>query len=604
MHCMICRSNFSEHHANAASHLKQHGVTKDSQPLEVALKPKKKKETIEACLMRTAASMLARAVFVTAKHSLPFRLFDCKVFRSMLREDVTSRRVHQGLLDAADAIPKPPAQAPVSIALDEWSTHTRAYVSVVGRWLTETKELATRTIAFLPIRAKRNRNGRFRTDAATIAECVRPAVADITLTSVTTDGAGLATGKLLGGVLTHCLAHRIQLAIRRVMTLLIPHLLSKLARLVRILRFPKGAAALGEAFQRGDGLMIPSGCLTRWGSFLKVFQFVLTEHAVLGTALLTLADGKRNRVALSIEQVDLINLELMIDALTPLETATATAGAASTTAGDAAFLALGLSHGIGDAVTVASDASAAGDDDDEEFRNLLPEDAEMNNSDSDAGEDDDDKLSEEKLSKLLVPGPVGVSDAQLNQAQVKHAVQTALVRHQVAPLEQEELVCGLLHPTHAGVFKLACAKYGTNAETLLLGLRPALPAAAAAAAALPAAAAAAVDDAPEPGSFEAWVQEGRKVQVTCPVARYLGGGAMETKDPLGWWSDRRDEYGWLADAALTKLIRLPTTTACERSFSQGRRHSTHLRGRLRPKVLSALVRVGEATALPDYMPKL
>ena len=102
--------------------------------------------------------------------------------------------------------------------------------------------------------------------------------------------------------------------------------------------------------------------------------------------------------------------------------------------------------------------------------------------------------------------------------------------------------------------------------------------------------------------FDDLLRTSQRRRVLCPVRRYLGGGATETADPIGWWDQRRSEYSWLAQVAITRLIRLPTSTACERSFSQGRRQSTHLRGRLNAHSLAALVRVGEACVDPDFMP--
>ena len=76
-----------------------------------------------------------------------------------------------------------------------------------------------------------------------------------------------------------------------------------------------------------------------------------------------------------------------------------------------------------------------------------------------------------------------------------------------------------------------------------------------------------------------------------PVDRYLAANTADGEDAVAWWYARRHHYGWLAEQAIRLLLAFPTSTEVERVFSHGRHLAPHLRARLAPPLLEALLRL-------------
>ena len=95
------------------------------------------------------------------------------------------------------------------------------------------------------------------------------------------------------------------------------------------------------------------------------------------------------------------------------------------------------------------------------------------------------------------------------------------------------------------------------------------------------------------GEWQIWARRGAYRPPQLPVVeQYLRAEPMEPDGcPVAWWAARRSTYGWLSEVAIDLLLPDPTSTEVERVFSGGRHLVPHLRARLCPELLEALLRL-------------
>ncbi|TFK82771.1 hATC-domain-containing protein, partial [Polyporus arcularius HHB13444] len=79
--------------------------------------------------------------------------------------------------------------------------------------------------------------------------------------------------------------------------------------------------------------------------------------------------------------------------------------------------------------------------------------------------------------------------------------------------------------------------------------------------------------------------------------RYIAEPTVFTKDPLGWWWERRREYPRLSRMAIAYLTIPGTSVDIERIFSRGRLLLPHVRNGLSARSIRALLCLGEWSRL-------
>lgn len=333
-----------------------------------------------------------------------------------------------------------------------------------------------------------------------------------------------------------------------------------MATVCSVLQRPKGAHVLRST---GAPLGVLSPCETRWGTRVAAARRVLQMWKEIGAtcALLRIAP---------LPKADEVSLRSIVDTMSPLEELTQLlTGAGSAERWVLTRTTLYLTYFM--AYEVEDEAPGLEEPE-------APVEAWPDEVTDDDGDDDGeaDETGEQER-------PADPPESPLTVIAVKHAVRAALMHYGLLRTPTDEEIAVLLLSSHRakGVY-LAEHEHTSAREVLQRLLGPPEPAAAASA------------GGSAGGKAETGVWAKVVVEGGARVEEAYLMGPCPPEAALAWWLQQ--PVSSLTRLAIRLLSRPMTTGAAERTFSRGRWLLPYVRNRLKPDLLEALIRVGEAVA--------
>lgn len=540
----------SQDPSNLKKHLQKHKITADSTATQcpiipfVAQAPRQPQLTVA----KQRRDFVAQSYVKLFARGLPLSLLTNVDFRTVSRPDhpvPTIEAMKRMLKCAAVHLPLPPVG---HISFDEWTHDRQSFACVCLHPLSGGP---SSVLAFFVVP---RRDG--VATAESLAEAIRHRLGGLRPESVTADGANAAqaTARLVAGTAPYgrCAAHLVQLVLRRACSSLQSGVLKRMAAVCCILQRPKGAHVLRST---GAPLGVLTPCETRWGTRVAAARRVLSMWKEVGAACALL------RIA-PLPKADEESLQSIVDVMSPFEELTQLL----TGAGSA-------ERWVHTRTTIYLTYHMAYDVEDDEPVELEPEppveawpdEASTDNDDSDDGGEVDGQRGEE---------PPAEQEA-LTALVVKHALRAALQHYGLLKAPTDDEIAVLLLSAHRakGIY-LAEHEHTSAREVLRRLLGP-----------------------PEIVLAEGPAETGVWAKVPKDDVRVEDAYLMGSCPPeaaLAWWHQQPETR--LTRLAIRLLSRPMTTGAAERTFSRGRWLLPYVRNRLKPDLLEAMVRVGEAVA--------